>query len=489
MASIEEIQSERIKKLDAIKKEGINPYPISSARTNAIKEVTGSFKKFSNKKSYTTIAGRIMAIRGQGAIVFVDLYDGTGKIQVLLKKEEMSDILFSRFRDLVDIGDFIECKGVFFTTKRKEETMLVKKWLMLSKSLRPLPDKWHGLQDKEERFRKRYLDVLMSKEVKDRFVVRSKMVSEMRKILDGSDYLEVETPMLQQKAGGASAEPFTTHHNSLDLDLCLRISPELYLKRLIVGGFEKVYEIGRNFRNEGIDATHNPEFTMLEFYESYSDASKQMIFTEKMIKTLVNKLFGKTKTEYKGVKIDFLKRFNRVSFIELLKQEALIVNPESATVEEFTLYAHRLAVEVSVGDSREKIMDSIYKKVCRPKIIQPTFITDYPINMLPLAKQSRNNDQLVDAFQFVAGGIEIVKAFSELNDPIEQMKRFENQEKNKKKGDKEAQESDREFLEAMEYGMPPIGGVGIGIDRLAMFFTDSENIKEVILFPTMRPIS
>jgi len=487
MASIEEIRNERINKLNALKKEGIDPYPISSARDASIEEVLAEFAKFTKKKRPTSIAGRIMAIRGQGAIMFVDLYDGTAKMQALFKKEEIDDTLLDRFRDTADIGDFIDCKGTFFTTKRKERTILVKDWHMLAKSLRPLPDKWHGLQDVEERFRKRYLDILMSPETKERFIIRSKMTGELRNILNQAGYLEVETPVLQSVAGGASAEPFETHHNSLDIDLYLRIAPELYLKKLIAGGFEKVYEIGRNFRNEGIDATHNPEFTMLEFYESYSDASAQMEFVEKTIKTLVKKLFGKTKIEYGGEKIDLSKKFNVVSYIDLLKRYALIINPESATRDDIALAAHKLAVDVSDNDSREKIMDNIYKKACRPKLIQPTFVVDYPVNMLPLAKRTEKDERFVDAFQFIAGGIEMVKAFSELNDPIDQAERFRAQEKSKKAGDKEAQEGDNTFLEAMEYGMPPMGGVGIGMDRLAMLFTDSKNIKEVILFPTMRP--
>jgi len=487
MASLEDIRNERINKLNALEKEGIDPYPVSFERDESIEDVLAEFAKFTKKKRPTSIAGRIMAIRGQGAVMFVDLYDGTAKMQALFKKEEIDDTLLDRFRNTADIGDFIDCNGTFFTTKRKEKTILVKDWHMLAKSLRPLPDKWHGLQDVEERFRKRYLDTLMSPETKERFIVRSKMTGELRNILNQAGYLEVETPVLQSVAGGASAEPFKTHHNSLDIDLYLRIAPELYLKKLIVGGFEKVYEIGRNFRNEGIDATHNPEFTMLEFYESYSDASKQMKFVEKTIKTLTKKLFGKTKIEYGSEKIDFSKKFNVVSYMDLLKRYALIINPESATRDDITLAAHKLAVDVSDNDSREKIMDNIYKKACRPKLIQPTFVVDYPVNMLPLAKRTEKDERIVDAFQFIAGGIEIVKAFSELNDPIDQAERFKEQEKNRKAGDKEAQESDNTFLEAMEYGMPPMGGVGIGMDRLAMLLTDSKNIKEVILFPTMRP--
>jgi len=363
----------------------------------------------------------------------------------------------------------------------------VKDWKMLAKSLRSLPDKWHGLQDVEERFRRRYLDTLMSSEVKQRFVLRSKIITEIRRILDDEGFLEVETPMLQPMAGGAIAEPFVTHHNALDIDLYLRIAPELYLKKLLVGGFSKVYEVNRNFRNEGIDVTHNPEFTMLEFYESYSDAKKQMVFIEGMLKTLTKKIFGKTTISYGGEKISFSKKFAIVSFLDLLKRYALIANPESITLDELRLKAKQLGVDVANVDGAEKIMDNIYKKTCRPKLTQPTFIVDYPAGFSPFAKRKEGNDELIDRFQLVVSGIEMVNAFSELNDPLDQRERYLEQDKKKKGGDAEVSPSDKDYLEAMEYGMPPAGGVGLGVDRLVMLFTDTKNIKEVILFPTMKP--
>ena len=488
MASLEEIRDERIKKLNALKRAGIDPYPVSTTIGLSLEEAVSGFNVIVKKKKSIVLGGRIKAIRGQGAIIFFDMYDGTGSIQGLIKKGELDDKLQTLFVETADIGDFIEIKGKLFVTKRKEKTLLVSDWKILAKSLRPLPDKWHGLQDVEERFRRRYLDTLMSSEVKERFIMRSKIITTLRGILDKHGYLEVETLMLQPHAGGATAEPFTTHHNTLDTDLYLRIAPELYLKQLLVGGFSKVYEIGRNFRNEGIDVTHNPEFTMLEFYESFSDAAKQRVFVEKLIKLVVKATTKKTSLPYDNTTIDFSKKFTVVSYFDLLKRYALILNPESIGREELRIKANQFGVHVDDKDSTEKIMDNIYKKLCRPKLIQPTFITDYPEHSLPLAKRKEKaSARLVDAFQLVVGGIELVKAFSELNDPVDQRERFRAQEENRKAGDREAQTSDVSFLEAMEYGMPPAGGVGLGVDRLVMLLTDTKNIREVILFPTLRP--
>ena len=358
---------------------------------------------------------------------------------------------------------------------------------MLSKSLLPLPEKWHGLQDVEERFRKRYLDTLMSPEVKNRFIIRSKVVTEIRRILDTAGYLEMETPVLQPLYGGASAEPFTTKHNTLDMKMYLRISDELYLKRMLIAGFPKVYEVGKDFRNEGIDVSHNPEFTQVEFYESFSDADKQMAFTESIIKTLVQKIHGVESMEYNGEIIDFSYKFAVVSYFDLFRKYAKIPDPENVSKKELEAKAKECGVLIGKGDSVAKLLDGIYKKLCRPKLIQPTFIVDYPAEYLPLAKRSAKNPNIVEAFQLIAGGIELLKAFSELNDPIDQSLRFDEQEKNKKEGEADAQRKDEDFIEAMEYGMPPAGGVGIGIDRLVMFLTNTQNIKEVIFFPTMKP--
>lgn len=485
MASLEEIRTGRIAKMESLKDAGMNPYPISSRQDATLAEVDKKFTTYKKRKKISLV-GRVMSLRGQGALAFITITDGTGEFQGLFKKDDIDEKLFALFRETVDIGDFIEITGSLFVTKTKQKTLLVKDWKMLSKSLRPLPEKWHGLQDTEERFRRRYLDALMSPEVKERFVLRSKIITELRLILDDAGYLEVETPALQPMAGGASAKPFTTHHNALDMDMYLRISDELYLKRMLVAGFPKVYEIARDFRNEGIDATHNPEFTMVEFYEAFSDADTQMAFTEKLLKGIVKKVFKTTKLTHNESVIDFSKKFAIVSYFDLLKRYALISNPETITHEEAVLKAAQVGVPVAKGDALPKILDNIYKKLCRPKLIQPTFIVGYPADYLPLAKRDPKNPKLVDAFQLVAGSIELVKAFSELNDPIDQKERLVSESKKQMAGDDEAQNDDADFIEAMEYGMPPAGGVGIGIDRLVMFLTDTHNIREVIFFPTLR---
>ena len=450
MASLEEIRSARLAKLKVLSELGIDPYPVHTNRDLSINKAIEKFDDLTKSGKSRIMAGRIMSLRIQGKIIFFDLYDGTGRFQIFLKKgEPLSEESFELFEKAFDIGDFAEVRGTFFLTKKDEKTMLVEEVRMLAKSLRPLPEKWHGLSDVEERFRKRYLDLLSNPEVKRRFEVRSKVVTEIRKILAGAGYLEVETPALQPLYGGASAEPFVTHHNALHVDLYLRISDELYLKRLLAAGFSKVYEIARDFRNEGIDTTHNPEFTMLEFYEAYSDATKQREFVENIIRRLALLVNSDGVMTFGNEKIDFNKPFKVIKYPEISDEE--------------------------------------FKKTVKPSLIQPTFLIDYPVDMLPLTKRKEDNPSLADAFQLYAGGLELVKAFSELNDPIDQRARFESQEKSKEGGDKEAQPLDEDFLEAMEYGIPPAGGVGLGIDRLVMLLTDVKNIKEVILFPTLKP--
>ncbi len=486
MASIEELRAERIKKLEAYKATGASAYPISTPIERTLAEVKADFATLSKDKAIR-IAGRVRSIRGQGAIAFIDLDDGSALFQVVFRKGEIADDRFQLFRDTVDLADIIEVTGKLFTTDRGMDSLLVSDWALLTKTLLPLPDKWHGLQDLEERFRKRYLDTLSNDEVKTRFILRSKIIATIRTILGDAGYLEVETPMMQAIAGGTNAEPFKTHHNALDMELFMRIAPELYLKRLLVGGFPKVYELARNFRNEGIDLTHNPEFTMLEFYEAYSNAEKQMDFVETLLKRLVKDVFGKEEIQNKEHTIRLDKRFARVTLFGLFRGEVQTENPEKLDHSGWVKEAGRLGVNVEKGDSTMKIMDTIYKKHIRPKLLQPVFITDYPVDYLPLAKRKENDPRLVDAFQLVIGGVELVKAFSELNDPLDQRSRFEDQEKNRGAGDTEAQQMDEDFLEALEHGMPPAGGVGIGIDRLMMLLLNVENIREVILFPTLRP--
>lgn len=446
MASIEEIRAQRLAKLNLLIEKGINPYPVSTNRDTKISEAIESFEE--GKKAI--MVGRIISLRPQGKIAFLNFDDGTGKFQALLKKgEPLSEDKFELFEQTFDIGDFIEIKGTLFTAKSGEKTILAEDVRMLSKALLPLPEKWHGLQDVEERFRKRYLDTLSNPEVKERFLKRSKIVALIREFYAKEGFIEVDLPNLQPLAGGATATPFITHHRALDMDFYLPIAQELYIKMLLAGGFEKVYEIGKRFRNEGIDTSHNPEFTMLESNEAYADAVSQRNFIERLFKFVVKGLYGKLQFEYQGHIIDMEPDFKVMKYPEISDEE--------------------------------------YKKTVRPTLIQPTFLVDYPVSFNPFAKRKEDNPELIDRFQLVIGGVELVNAFSELNNPIDQKERYLEEDKKGASGETEISPSDLEYLEAMEYGMPPNGGIGIGIDRLVMVLTDVKNIKEVILFPTLKP--
>ncbi len=477
--SLEDIRNEKIKKLEILKEKGIEPYPVSVERDFAVSELLENFPKLSKRKKPFFVVGRIMAIRSHGGSIFFDINDGSGQMQAYIKKDEIGEKQFSLFTEIIDIGDFVELKGTLFKTKKKEKTIKISQWKMIAKSLRPLPGQWYGLQDVEERFRKRYLDLLMNEGIKERFFLRSKIISELRTFLDKEGFIEVETPILQPIAGGALAEPFKTHHNALDMDLYLRIAPELYLKELLIGGMTKVYELGRSFRNEGIDVTHNPEFTSIEVYEVYRDAEYLRKFITKIIKNIVKKAGVKNEKEFK--------EFNVITYFDTLKKYALIIDPGKSTREDLALKAKQFGIDVKDFETKEKIMDNIFKKLCRPKIIQPTFVTDYPTGSSPLAKRKKDNKELIDRFQLIIKGMEIVNGFSELNDPIDQKERFAEQDKARALGEKEISPSDEDYLEAMEYGMPPAAGWAIGIDRLVMLLTDTHNIREVILFPTLRP--
>lgn len=487
MSSIDEIRDIRIKKMERLKKAGINPYPADSRRELSLQEAILDFDALEKSGQMKWIAGRVMSLRGQGAIIFLTLYDGTGSFQGLLKKDVIGEEKLNFWNEVVDIGDFVELQGKFFTTQRGEKTVEAKDWRMLSKSLRPLPEKWHGLVDTEERFRKRYLDTLMNHEVKERFLLRSKTVRLVRKFYDDNGYIEVETPRLQTVAGGATAKPFVTRHNTLDMDFYLTIAQELYLKMLLVGGFTKVYEIGRKFRNEGIDTAHNPEFTMLESNEVYADAKNQRDLIEKLFKYLITKIFGSKKMTIDSTELDFENPFKVITFYDLIKKYTEIKDPAGVSQREALKYAEKFGIQVKPNESKENILDSIYKKLCRPNLIQPTFIIDYPVAFNPFAKRKEDDPSMIDRFQLVISGIELVNAFSELNNPIEQKERYLEQDKKGKKGEEEISPTDVAYLEAMEYGMPPNGGIGIGIDRLIMFLSGAKSIKEVILFPTMKP--
>jgi lysyl-tRNA synthetase class 2 len=479
MSTSDEIRQNRIEKRQKIE----NPYPISVKRTHQIDGVLSDFNKIQFQEKEVVLVGRIRTIRSHGALTFFDFEDGTGRIQAMFAKDRLGEKNYQFFLDCFDIGDFIEVRGTLFKTKRDEKTVEGRDFKMIAKSLRPLPEKWHGLKDIEERYRKRYLDLIFSPEVKKKFEVRSALIKEIRNFLDKEGFFEVETPILQTIYGGARAKPFKTHLNALDVDLFLRISPELYLKRLLVGGFEKVYEIGKCFRNEGVDKFHNPDFTMLEFYWAYADYKELMKLTEEMFEKVLKKVLGKTEVEWGGEKINFKKPWERIEFFALLEKYTGI-KYEDVNEAALAKKAKELGIEILKGADKANIADEIYKKHCRPKIIQPTFVIHHPYGFQPLAK---NIDQeKLASFQVVVAGAEIVNAFSELNDPLEQEKRFKEQEKLFKGGFEEAQRSDEEFVEALEYGMPPAVGFGLGIDRLVSIITNSDSLREVILFPLMK---
>lgn len=485
MSTIDELRAVRLKKLEVMQKAGILAYPAETKRTHKIEEALRDFAKLSKQAKEIILAGRIKSQRGHGGVTFLDIEDGTGKIQAFFKKDRMGEKSYKFFLDNFDIGDFIEIRGILFETKAGEKTLETADYKILAKSLLPLPEKWHGLQDVEERFRKRYLDLIFSPEVKNKFKLRSKIIKEIRVFLELEGFLEVETPVLQPIYGGAKAKPFKTHLNALDADLYLRISPELYLKRLLVGGFEKVYEIGRIFRNEGMDRFHNPDFTVLEFYWAYADYKDLMKLTETLLETLLKKILGKTEIEYEGKKINFKAPWPRIEFSQLLKKETKI-NLEEINLEALKKEAKKLGVNFGKGAQKAEIADEIYKKLCRGNIWEPTFIINHPTGSFPLAKPLENDSKKLANFQLVAGGWELINAFSELNDPLEQKRRFQEQEKFYKAGLEEAQRQDLDFIEALEYGMPPAAGFGMGIDRLVALLTNSHSLREVILFPTMR---
>jgi len=484
MATIDEIRKNRVKKLKSIENAGLLAYPVSSKRTHTCQEAIENFIKLSKTKKEIVLAGRIMSLRHHGGLVFSNLRDGSGQVQIIIRKDLLGEKGFEFFLDYFDIGDFIETKGALIKTKRGEESLEVNDYKILAKSLLPLPEKWHGLKDVEERYRKRYLDLNFNSQVKTNFILRSKIIKKIRSFLEEKGFLEVETPILQLLYGGASARPFKTHLNALDIDLYLRISPELYLKRLLIGGFEKVYEIGRCFRNEGMDKFHNPDFTMLEFYWAFADYKDLMNLTEEMFGFLTKNLFNKKEISYEGKKVNFEKPWKKIEFNQLFENYTKIKLDE-IHLEALKKEADKLGVEAKGG--KFEIADEIFKKVIRPKIEQPCFIIHYPAEGLPLAKTLDKDATKSASFQLVVMGLELVKAYSELNNPVLQKKRFEDQEKILEQGFEEAQRMDEDYIQALEYGMPPAAGWGMGIDRLVALFTDSHSLREVILFPTMRP--
>jgi lysyl-tRNA synthetase class 2 len=451
-----------------------------------VSEVKGKYD-MNPENVEVSVAGRVITLRPMGKALFAHLQDATGKLQIYLRQDIVGEASFKDFEEIVDPGDILGVKGKLFRTNTGELTVEVKEWVLLAKSLHPLPEKWHGLKDVEVRYRQRYLDLIANEHARRVFFLRSKLISEIRKFLDSKGFLEVETPILQPIASGANAKPFITYHNYLEQDLYLRIAPELYLKRLIVGGINRVYELGKNFRNEGVDTTHNPEFTMLEFYCAYWDYEDLMVFTEELFSYLLNQLVGGLKITYQGKELDFTPPFKRYRYFELLEEK-------TGKDKDFFLRdvegLRKLAKEVGVPKAETlthaKLIDKVFDLLVEDELWGPCFVIDFPKLLSPLAKTHREDPDLVERFELFVAGKEIANAYTELNDPIEQKERFLEQLKEKEMGDEEAMAMDEDFIRALEYGMPPTAGEGIGIDRLVMLLADVDSIREVILFPALR---
>lgn len=479
----------RLAKLETLRKAGMDPYAKTFERSNEIGETIADFDTFVASGKALVLVGRIMTIRVHGGVMFADLRDESGQIQIVLKEDELADV-FNLFRDCIDPGDFIEAHGSAFVTKRGEKSILITQWRILTKALLPLPEKWHGLSDVEIRFRQRELDLIVNPEVRNRFVVRSRLVSAMRAFLDGNGFLEVETPVLQTLAGGAAARPFITHHNALGLDLYLRIAPELFLKRLVIGGMEKVYEVARCFRNEGIDHSHNPEFTQIELYWAYAGKERFLAFIESMVGAMLTNAFGSVVIARENGGLDFTGPWKRVTFREAIKETTTIDIDEIKDIPALKVAVKAAKVKVDfkglVGMGEH--LDELYKKTARAKLTGPVWVLEYPVAMKPLAGRSPEDSEKSATAQLVVEGMEIINAYYyELNDPIDQRNRFAEQEDLAKQGSAEAQPKDEEFLTALEHGMPPTSGMGMGIDRLVALLTGAASLKEVILFPTLRP--
>ncbi len=484
----------RYEELEEIKSKNVLPFEYQYDVNSYSTQIKNDFISFEHKT--VKIAGRLMAIRKMGKASFAQIQDQNGKIQIYLKRDEIGE-QYELFK-LLDIGDLIGVEGFVFKTKTEEISVHTTSLTLLAKSLRPIPiakeiiDEegnkkiFDQFADKELRYRQRYVDLIVNPHIKDVFVKRSKIVSSMRKFLDNNEFLEVETPVLQTLYGGAAAKPFVTHHNALDMKLYMRIADELYLKRLIVGGFDRVYEIAKDFRNEGMDKTHNPEFTMMELYVAYKDYEWMMKFVEDMIYHIANEVLGSSKLIIEGKEIDFKPPWNRISMVDELKKET---NIDVLTIEkdELAKEVKKRGVKLTGGESKGKLIDELFSAVIEPKLVQPTFVVDYPIELSPLAKKHRTREGLVERFEGFVLGREICNAFSELNDPIDQRERFEEQSRFIEEGDEEAHQIDEDYVRALEYGMPPTAGLGVGIDRLVMLLTNQSSIRDVLLFPQMRP--
>jgi lysyl-tRNA synthetase, class II len=492
---LSELQEVRQAKVEAFRDRGIDPYPPRSHRGSALREAKDRFSanepslpESGEDEAETTVAGRLISRRHQGKTVFAHVRDGSGELQLYLRRDDVGPDAFEDFLKLYDLGDFLQATGRLFRTRAGEISLRVSDFAILSKALNAPPEKWHGLQDVETRYRQRYADLIANEEVRVVFETRSKIVSSIRRFLDARGFIEVETPTLQPLYGGAAARPFTTTHHALGQTFYLRIAVELYLKRLIVGGFERVYEICKDFRNEGMDRNHQPEFTMLEWYEAYSDYEQVMVMAEELIRQVAIDVFGEPRFTNNGVEIDLSAPFTRVTLRNAIREASGIdytAFPDQAGL----LAAARAAgADVASDTVWPRIVDELLKQFVRPNLIQPTFLLDYPVELSPLAKRKPGDPTHVERFQLYIGGGEIANAFTELNDPLDQLSRFVEQQRDRDAGDEEAMPIDEDYVNALMYGMPPTGGIGIGIDRLTMLLTDQSNIRDVILFPAMRAL-
>jgi len=482
---LDELIEIRRQKTDYFRNEGINPYPYRYERTHIVSQALADFDRLAEVASIVRLAGRIMLKRKMGKAIFADIHDVSGKIQVYLKINNVGEQNFGYF-DKLDLGDIVGVEGKLFTTHTGEKTVAVQEFELLSKSMHPLPDKHAGLTDKETRYRRRYADLIVNPDVRQTFIMRSRLIKSIREFLDGEGFLEVETPILQPLYGGASARPFMAHHNTLDVDLYLRIADELYLKRLIVGGFEKVWEYCKDFRNEGMDRLHNPEFSMIELYWAYADYNDIMDIFQKLLRKAVFDLHGKYKIQYEDDEIDFEPEFKAISMIDSIK-EATGLDLLPLDFAQAKQKAKEIGIDSDELTNWGKVVEAFFEVKVEPNLIQPIFIKDFPLEISPLAKIHRSNPRLTERFELFIAGLEMGNAFSELNDPEDQRQRFLNQIEQKKAGDEEAQQFDEDYITALSYGMPPTGGLGFGIDRLVMLLTNCHSIRDVIFFPQMRP--
>ena len=481
----ERLRREKLAELQAAGKDPFDVYTVKRTHTSA--GVKNAYEELEGK--IVTVAGRIMSKRGQGKVVFSDIQDRDGKIQLFIKIDEVGEENLKAYKSF-DIGDIVAATGEVFKTRTEEISVKVKSFELVCKSLKPLPEKWHGLKDPDLRYRQREVDIITNPEVKDTFIKRSQIIKGIRDFLDNKGFLEVETPILGSIAGGAAARPFITHHNTLNIDMYLRIATELYLKRLIVGGFEKVYDMGKNFRNEGMDVRHNPEFTMIELYQAYTDYNGMMEIMENLVAYVCEKVNGTTKVNYQGTEINFMPPWRRITMVDAVKEHAGIDFNSIASDEEAQAIAKEKHLEFPKPlntVTKGEVLNALFEEFAEDKMIQPTFIIDYPVEISPLTKKKRGNEMFTERFEGFVYGRELCNAYSELNDPIVQRQRFEQQAKSRELGDDEAYVIDEDFMSALETGMPPTGGLGFGVDRLVMLLTDSASIRDVLLFPTMKP--